>query len=243
MRRLLLLAMTITALVLTMVPAGIASGANADAAHACAQGGYLTLQRSGGGGFKNPGECMSYAARDGDIVGVGPACATTATSGCIVLENVVMKKETLVGGSPVYDVPEVSYTVSGTMIFSPICQNATTGCDYSSPPPTVTGSGTFSTSSGVSGTWTSAWQYPDPYSFSNGPASSCPAATIRSVTAHVSLTATSPTPGVTGGGFIQVRTDATMTGPTKNFVYGNFSTGSFPTGEFLSDLTGAALTC
>lgn len=38
---------------------------NSDAAHACQQGGYANLFRTDGTGFKNTGECVSYAAQGG----------------------------------------------------------------------------------------------------------------------------------------------------------------------------------
>jgi hypothetical protein len=38
---------------------------NSGANHACQQGGYLALQRADGTGFKNTGDCVSYAAHGG----------------------------------------------------------------------------------------------------------------------------------------------------------------------------------
>jgi hypothetical protein len=45
--------------------AAASSGGNSDAAHQCQQGGYQSLHRADGSSFSNPGECVSYAARDG----------------------------------------------------------------------------------------------------------------------------------------------------------------------------------
>jgi hypothetical protein len=59
------------------------------------------------------------------------------------------------------------------------------------------------------------------------------------VTAEIRFAGTS-----SGGGYLQVRTDTTASGPFKNYVYGNFSAqGGTPTGEFLSDLSGTTITC
>lgn len=45
-----------------------AAGGNSAAAHACQQGGYLNLFRTDGTGFRNTGECVSYAAHGGVLV-------------------------------------------------------------------------------------------------------------------------------------------------------------------------------
>lgn len=42
-------------------------GGNSDAAHACQQGGYSSLQQSNGTGFSNTGQCVSYAAHGGTL--------------------------------------------------------------------------------------------------------------------------------------------------------------------------------
>jgi hypothetical protein len=55
------------------------SASNSDAAHACQKDGYQNLFRADGSGFKNAGECASYAAGGGRF-----ATRQTAT-----LENVV----------------------------------------------------------------------------------------------------------------------------------------------------------
>ena len=45
----------------------------------------------------------------------------------------------------------------------------------------------------------------------------------------------------TNAGFMEVRTDSTATGATKNFVEGTFSAATLPSGTFLSDLTGVTV--
>src|SRR6185436_8801741 len=49
------------------------SGGNSAAAQLCQDGGYLNLVRTDGTGFRNVGECVSYAAHGGTFGG-GPAC-------------------------------------------------------------------------------------------------------------------------------------------------------------------------
>jgi hypothetical protein len=55
-----------------------AGGGNSDAAKACQQGGWQNLIRSDGTGFKNTGDCVSYAAQGGTLE--QKACTTTAGS-------------------------------------------------------------------------------------------------------------------------------------------------------------------
>jgi hypothetical protein len=50
-----------------VTPALADQGGNSSAAHACQQGGYATLFGSDGTGFKNAGECTSYAAHGGTL--------------------------------------------------------------------------------------------------------------------------------------------------------------------------------
>jgi hypothetical protein len=57
------------------------SRGNSDAAHLCAQSGYLTLVRADGSGFNTVGDCVSYAAQGGTFGG-GPVC-TGAPAGII----------------------------------------------------------------------------------------------------------------------------------------------------------------
>jgi hypothetical protein len=44
-------------------------GGNSAAAHGCQQGGFQKLFRANGTGFRNAGECVSYAARGGIFLG------------------------------------------------------------------------------------------------------------------------------------------------------------------------------
>jgi hypothetical protein len=57
----------LAAVVLAIVPVAGAGnpGGNSDAAHACQQGGYLSLVGSDGTTFSNVGECVSFAAHGG----------------------------------------------------------------------------------------------------------------------------------------------------------------------------------
>src|SRR5262249_44407055 len=45
-----------------------AGGGNSDAATACQQGGWQNLMREDGTGFKNDGDCVSYAAHGGKLL-------------------------------------------------------------------------------------------------------------------------------------------------------------------------------
>jgi hypothetical protein len=47
----------------------VAGGGNSDAAKACRQGGWQHLYRTDGTGFKNEGDCVSYAAHGGKLAG------------------------------------------------------------------------------------------------------------------------------------------------------------------------------
>jgi len=224
-------------------PAPVKAG-NADAAHACQQGGYLSLRRSDGTAFKNAGECTSYAAQGGIITGVGSACAPTANSGCIVLDTVTIRQATISPPTVTY-ISSTTYTLSGTIIFSPTCQILTAGCDWSTI--TITGSGTFSSSDGTStlatGTWTASFGgQGDPYSFTDASFNntSCASAVIQMVTARLALVS----PTGSGGAFVEVRLDSGSTGPLKNMVLGNFYTPGLPDGDFhTADVIGVTLTC
>jgi putative hemolysin len=54
---------------------------NADAAHDCQKGGYQTLFRTDGTGFKNAGECVSYAAQGGELAKRQTATLTNVVYG------------------------------------------------------------------------------------------------------------------------------------------------------------------
>jgi len=220
------------------------TAANPDAAHACQQGGYAALTRSDGTGFKNAGECASYAARGGLIPGIGEACTATATVGCLVLDAVTIREAALSGDPVVVTyLSATTYTLSGTIRFTPTCQNGTAGCDYSIV--TITGNGTFSASDGTNtlatGTWTASYSSPDPYSFTDAAFSSttCAAAEIQMLTARLALTS----PTGSGEAWVEVRLDSSADGPTKDMVLGNFYTG-LPSGYFhTADVNGVTLTC
>lgn len=125
---------SVTAVVTTPASAGPAE----DAAHACQQGGYATLQGTDGTTFKNTGECVSFVARGGTITNVSHTCTFVAgTSGCVVLDNVVVPSPGL----------GTSTTLSGMFTFAPITSWDTTTTVA------VAGSGTWTTSTGSSGTW------------------------------------------------------------------------------------------
>ena len=245
MRRLTLIACLVLVAVAAAPgrPAAVQAG-NADAAHACQNGGYASLTDEAGNPFKNAGQCTAHAARGGDIIGAGPACSFAPNNGCVVLDDVAITEATFSGG--VYTYGTDTYTLAGTMTFTPTCQNGTTGCSYAHPNVVITGTGTFSVagSTTASGTWTVAYLgAPSPYSFTDGSfaATTCATAQIRSIQVWMYLTSTG---SATGGGWLQVRTDATDSGPTKDFVRGDFSSGPLPTGTFhTGNMTGVTISC
>lgn len=103
---------------------------NSDAAHACQGDGYLSLKESDGvTGFKNPGECVSYAAHGGQFSQGLPSCTVTATTGCLTFDNQQLTNEQ---GDTV--------TVSGVFAFDSSCSN---DCSYSLPNDQATGAGTY----------------------------------------------------------------------------------------------------
>src|SRR5207249_5264721 len=64
---------------------------NADAAHACNQGGYQHyLRGSDLTPFKNAGDCVSYATRTGNVL--VPACtpSTADAIGCLTFSNLTL---------------------------------------------------------------------------------------------------------------------------------------------------------
>src|SRR5215510_7552110 len=56
------------------VPLAVAGGGNSDAANACKQSGWQNLVRQDGTGFKNQGDCVSYAVQGG-VLNTKPAAA------------------------------------------------------------------------------------------------------------------------------------------------------------------------
>jgi hypothetical protein len=134
---------------LGVVPHGVAlaaTGGNSDAAHACQQGGYLTLQGSDGTTFKNEGDCVSYAARGGTIAGVS-ACSVTSTSGCLTFNGLKFTDPTY--GNTI--------TLTGSTSFVDTC---TSGYCFPSSFPNnlATGGGTY-LETDSSGTLISSGQY------------------------------------------------------------------------------------
>jgi hypothetical protein len=106
------------------------AGGNADAAHACQQNGYLSLHRSDGSSFKNTGACVSYFAHGGTA-----GCTVTATTGCLVFDNVVMP-----------DLGSTGHTVTVNAAFS--FNSTCNSLDPDSPCPSLpnnyaTGGGTY----------------------------------------------------------------------------------------------------
>jgi hypothetical protein len=137
--RQLVMVLVVGASLTVVVGSPASAGPAEDAAHACQQGGYASLQGTDGTTFKNAGECVSFVARGGTITNVSHTCSFVAgTSGCVVLDNVVVP-------SPGYG---TSTTLAGMFTFAPI-----TSWDPTTTV-TVSGSGTWTTSTGLSGTWT-----------------------------------------------------------------------------------------
>ena len=132
---------TLSLALLVASPAG-AAGGRSDAAHACAQGGYETLQGTDGTRFENTGECVSFVARGGTITNVTTTCSYTAgTSGCFELDDVYVGL-----GSP--GSASVGTTLAGMVTFAPVTS-------WEIPTTvSVSGSGTWLGTDGKSGTWT-----------------------------------------------------------------------------------------
>ena len=155
-RVLLMLCLLLAGLAGLAGPGATHAAGNTDAAHACQQGGYLTLFRSDGTGFANAGECTSYAARGGAFSSGIPSCSVVpGTSGCVTLDNL-----TITGS----DASLGTISLTGAYSFSPV---TTCGPYYTSPTVpcgTATGGGTYTVTGGtfnggtggtftVTGTW------------------------------------------------------------------------------------------
>ena len=65
MKKILLIGLAAVVAVGIAVPVAIAGGGNSDAAKACQKDGWQGLVRQDGTGFKNTGDCVSYAAQGG----------------------------------------------------------------------------------------------------------------------------------------------------------------------------------
>jgi hypothetical protein len=76
----LIFGLLVTAAMTTIaVPMAVAGG-NADSAHACQQNGWQSLVRQDGTGFKNTGDCVSYAAQGGTLKTKPTVAASTPGS-------------------------------------------------------------------------------------------------------------------------------------------------------------------
>jgi hypothetical protein len=71
MRLRILLALLATLALSLGVATAAAGGGNSDAAKACQKDGWQTLIRQDGTGFKNTGDCVSYAAQGGALIPTG----------------------------------------------------------------------------------------------------------------------------------------------------------------------------
>jgi hypothetical protein len=218
MRRLGVAVLT-TALLLGLMwalPAAVAGG-NVDAARACQQGGYLTLQGTDGTLFKNVGECVSHVARGGSITGVSASCSyTPGTSGCVEFDDVTLPMGTL----------GTTTTLAGMFTFAPPTDWPLwfTGSTAVS----ISGSGTWVTSTGLSGTWMATHAssiYPGTfylYDTATGTSTvaQCGAANTRYVGVHFDVYKS----GVLDGAIeLQLR-DATW--GTNGVTYQGFTTGT-----------------
>jgi hypothetical protein len=195
----------------------VGAAGNVDAARACQEGGYATLQGTDGTVFKNAGQCVSHVARGGTITGVSAACTyTSGTSGCIEFDNVVVPVGNF--GST----GSTNTTLAGMFSFTPATDWPVW---YGTTFVTVTGSGTWVASTGSSGTWTATHAssiYPGQFYNSSGPAQ-CNVSTTRYVGVHFDVYQSG---ALVGAIEIQVRNATTDT----NFVlYQGFTTG--PSGE------------
>jgi hypothetical protein len=224
-------AATLVAAVLVAAPAAVLAAGNADAAHACQQGGYAVLHGTDGTTFKNAGDCVAFVAQGGTITNVSQHCSFTAgTSGCVELDSVQASNTS------------GTTTLSGMFTFAPI-----TTWDFFHPG-TAAGSGTWTSSTGSSGTWTALnttttqlyWmQFLDG---ANQP-TTCTAAIVRYVGIELALS---------GGG---LASDSVMelyirTGIVGNngVIYQAFSATPPPGGEPLglhtgTDVTGVTFRC
>lgn len=86
MRKRLLVMCAVSCLAVMGIAGSASAAGSPDAAQACQNGGYLTMIRADGNGFKNTGDCVSYYAQTNKAA----ACAVTATTGCLTFANVVM---------------------------------------------------------------------------------------------------------------------------------------------------------
>jgi len=164
----------------------------------------------------------------------GTGCSVTANSGCIVFDNAVTTSGTK------------TYTLNGTVVFSPTCQYGAAGCDYSDYTHWYSASGTFSVDDGAtnidSGTWTArfydAFTAPE-YDDAALNLTTCAAADIRLFRFVIDFH------GGTGDwptSFAAVRQDASDANPPKSYVelMQNFGPAG---GDFQGPITGVTISC
>jgi hypothetical protein len=183
------------------VPLAHAAG-NADAAHACQQGGYANLFGVSSSGqpisFKNEGDCVSYAAHGGQFTTPIATCAVTATTGCLTFNGVTLPSVQGTGNS---------ITLTGATTFDETCLGGGTGsigglaaCLYSVLPNALaTGGGDYvetNSSGGVisQGIYrvadtagSSEGLFATAFADSGGNPTACPTASIRVVFAAATL--------------------------------------------------------
>jgi len=217
-----------------------AGGGNSDAAHACQQGGYLTLHRSDGSPFKNAGDCVSYFAQGGTLSG----CTVTATSGCLIFDNAVMSE------SDTTNFPGWTVTVNAAFSFDTSCNMFALGDTCGNPPfgepnSYATGGGTYVIKDGTGavveqgtltaddadtyeGLWFAGYSAAD-----GSTAASCSAAAER----EVGVVASTSDPSDI---HVELSAGTTSVNPSSNFAFTGTSTGL----EFeAAPSTGVTLTC
>ena len=137
-RRLWVLAALAVSLVLPLVGGmgHVHAAGNSDAAHACQQGGYLTLTGIDSTGqpvtFANEGQCVGFVAHGGTIVGIN-ACTVTSTTGCLTFNNAILPSMEGTGNT---------ISLTGSTSFVDTCTSG--DCVFSTFPNTLaTGGGTY----------------------------------------------------------------------------------------------------
>jgi hypothetical protein len=213
---------------------GVAAAGNRDAAHACQDGGYASLQGSDGRTFRNAGECSAYAARGGVISTVSSACAVTATSGCIDYRGVVATEfDSGVFGTR-------AYTMSGILSFNFVC-----GTPCGAPTTSDADGGGQLVYSGSTYTWSVTHLDNSAINLNfrdaGGAVTSCNAAALRFVIVDVEILDSSST--VIGGGWLATRYDTTSSALLANYVNLNIA-GAPAGGNFVqAGLAGVTITC
>jgi hypothetical protein len=234
MRR-LVLAVAIALAMTTLLVGQIAIGGNSDAAHACQQGGYLSLQGSDGTLFKNAGECTAFAAHGGTIIGITAACSfVPGQSGCITFNGVAIREFDITTRTYLSN---ATYTLTGSMTFSPI---------YIGSAPTAAGGGTYSFAGTTSfaGSWVATGiTSPIGINFldASGGNTTCALATARQVIVDVSLKDASD--ATIGGGWIETRLVTGGGTPTTTFVLAYLSAPTIGGYFNTSDTSAVTMAC